>query len=80
MSTSTTVAELLDTRLALSYKEFGVLIGLTAGGIRQQCNRGVLSVVRFGGRSLIPISEVHRLKDRIDAVTAARVTSLEAAV
>lgn len=55
------VTELLETRIALSYKEFGSLIGLSSGGIRQQVARGALSFTRVGGRRLIPIGEVRRI-------------------
>jgi hypothetical protein len=37
------------------------LIGITAGGVRQQVARGALAHTQVGGRRLIPIAEVRRI-------------------
>lgn len=66
------IDKLLKSRIAVSYAEFGSLIGITAGGVRQQVARGALPFVPVGGRRLIPISEVQRIKMISDQAAADR--------
>ncbi len=70
MSTPNTPEEMLRTRIAVSFSEFGALFGISPSGVRQQADRGAIPTMRFGGRRLIPIGEVRRLKAAADRAAA----------
>lgn len=72
MSTPTIPEQLLETRLLVSFREFGAMLGISSSGVRQQADRGAIPTVPVGGRRMVPISEVRRIKRASDQAAANR--------